>query len=272
MEDLANLTCLYNVNSDKNKKIMVFETCQGLIIGTLLRKQGGQGTIIQVYHGDFPNRTCIDYMQLPQSHFNSIFSVNFQNILKMGMKLQYSIDKPINENSDFCDNNGIAIIKKKDDHNTVCDSNGKKYLDDDDLSLPKRDNVKLLKHIEIVTKRKYEEEKAIEIIFPQGGDFNDFRSMDSLIIASKFHPKHIALSLMRFLKYSRPIAIYSQYREPLLDCYQALKKTDCFIDLQISETWLREHQVLPDRTHPVINMDGRYGYILSGIHVNPTME
>jgi hypothetical protein len=35
--------------------------------------------------------------------------------------------------------------------------------------------------------------------------------------------------------------------------------------LQVSELWTRELQVLPGRTHPLMNMHGASGFVLSGI-------
>ena len=42
------------------------------------------------------------------------------------------------------------------------------------------------------------------------------------------------------------------------------------VALQLQEPWLREHQVLPGRSHPNMNMLGTGGYLLSGIAVLPS--
>ena len=49
--------------------------------------------------------------------------------------------------------------------------------------------------------------------------------MDGLIIACKQHPTNILLSLVKYLSYSRPFVVYSPYKEPLLETYQAIKET-----------------------------------------------
>ena len=36
------------------------------------------------------------------------------------------------------------------------------------------------------------------------------------------------------------------------------------IGLQLQEPWLREHQVLPGRSHPTMSMQGTGGYLLTG--------
>lgn len=39
--------------------------------------------------------------------------------------------------------------------------------------------------------------------------------------------------------------------------------------MDLSENWLRDYQVLPQRTHPNMQMHGTSGYIFSGIKVSP---
>lgn len=67
----------------------------------------------------------------------------------------------------------------------------------------------------------------------------------------------------------------------------AIKDAGTAINLNLSETWLRYHQVsdiettklssldncavqvLPERTHPTVNMSGGGGYLLTGIRILP---
>lgn len=50
----------------------------------------------------------------------------------------------------------------------------------------------------------------------------------------------------------------------LLQVLQASKEA---VMCQLTESWFREYQVLPSRTHPTMSMSGTGGYILSGIKV-----
>lgn len=93
----------------------------------------------------------------------------------------------------------------------------------------------------------------------------------SLIVASKFHPTPLLLSLLEFVAPSRPFVVYCQYKEvnqvcyfscyssslrlfacityylgffkPLLECYAKLRERGGVINLKLSETWLRNYQV-----------------------------
>ncbi len=94
------------------------------------------------------------------------------------------------------------------------------------------------------------------------------RKMDGLIIVAKQHPKNILLALVKYLSYSRPFVVYSPYKEPLLEAYVAIKETGQAVMVTLSESWLRNYQVLPDRSHPEVLMSGGGGYLLSGTFVD----
>ena len=92
--------------------------------------------------------------------------------------------------------------------------------------------------------------------------------MDGLIIAAKQHPTSILLHLITYLAPSRPFVVFSSYKEPLMEAYFAVKETGKTVLVTLTETWLRNYQVLPDRTHPEVLMSGGGGYILAGIVVD----
>ena len=95
------------------------------------------------------------------------------------------------------------------------------------------------------------------------------KRFDSLIIASKYHPKKVLLSLFEYLSDSRPFVVYCQYEEPLMECYVTLKDMRCAVNVELTETWCRNMQVLTDRSHPEIVMSATGGYLLRGIKVKP---
>eukprot|EP00128_Syssomonas_multiformis_P007283 Colp12_sorted_trinity150504_noHs@23118 len=93
--------------------------------------------------------------------------------------------------------------------------------------------------------------------------------LDGLVIASKYHPEHVIFTLLPFLAPSRPFAIYCTHKEALLNSYLRLRREGYAVNVQLAETWYRELQVLPQRTHPHMSMSATGGYVLSGITVVP---
>ena len=64
-----------------------------------------------------------------------------------------------------------------------------------------------------------------------------------LLVATRFHPEPIVLSLLPFLSPSRPLVVYCPFIEPLTNMYSKLKETGIVFDLHLSETWMRKYQV-----------------------------
>ena len=94
------------------------------------------------------------------------------------------------------------------------------------------------------------------------------KKMDGLIIVAKQHPTNILLHLIKYLAPSRPFVVFCSYKEPLMDAYFAVKETGKTVFVTLTETWLRNYQVLPERTHPEVLMSGGGGYILFGTVVD----
>ncbi|RZB39972.1 Gcd10p domain containing protein [Asbolus verrucosus] len=86
--------------------------------------------------------------------------------------------------------------------------------------------------------------------------------VDSLIVTAKEHPLSIVDELVRFLKGGRSLVVFNLSREPLQDLYNHLKEKIDFVYIKIACNFMRNYQVLPDRTHPEVNMTAG-GYILT---------
>lgn len=93
------------------------------------------------------------------------------------------------------------------------------------------------------------------------------RGFDCLVVAGMLSPKLLVMPLLRLLKPSSPIVVYSPTPEPLLELQELLIREEAAMNLHISESWMREQQVLPGRTHPLMAMSGSSGFLLSGIRV-----
>ena len=89
--------------------------------------------------------------------------------------------------------------------------------------------------------------------------------LDSLILVVQHdHPLPLLKLAYPFLAPSGQFVIYSDTVEPLLECHQHLRTNSLAVSLSMSESWLRKHQVLPDRTRPEMNASGYGGYLMSG--------
>ncbi|KAJ2344194.1 tRNA (adenine(58)-N(1))-methyltransferase non-catalytic subunit trm6, partial [Coemansia sp. RSA 2671] len=92
---------------------------------------------------------------------------------------------------------------------------------------------------------------------------------DALVISTNYNPKSVIERLVPFLGGSRMLVVYDQSKDVLLETFTWLRQSPEFLNVQLTESWLREYQVLPNRTHPLMNTSGGGGFILSAIHLAP---
>ncbi|KEP53186.1 eukaryotic translation initiation factor 3 62 kDa subunit [Rhizoctonia solani 123E] len=95
---------------------------------------------------------------------------------------------------------------------------------------------------------------------------------DSLIVASQFEPFSLVEKLYPYVAGSGSIAVYSPYIQPLIEAQSRMRPMPGYLAPTVQETWHREYQVLPGRTHPHMSMPGPTGYILSAIKVYDNPE
>ena len=75
----------------------------------------------------------------------------------------------------------------------------------------------------------------------------------------------IFMTLFPYLKSSGSIVVYGRDKEYLVTLEKYLFENKLAMCLNIIETFFREYQVLPLRTHPMMNMKGYSNYVLTGI-------
>jgi tRNA (adenine58-N1)-methyltransferase non-catalytic subunit len=78
----------------------------------------------------------------------------------------------------------------------------------------------------------------------------------------------ITMKLWDYLRNSGCLVVYSREIEYLVALEKLIFDNKYAIDVRIHETYLREYQVLSQRTHPMMNNKGFSGYVLSAIKVN----
>ncbi|KAJ2212317.1 tRNA (adenine(58)-N(1))-methyltransferase non-catalytic subunit trm6 [Coemansia sp. RSA 487] len=97
------------------------------------------------------------------------------------------------------------------------------------------------------------------------GDF------DALVVSTNYNPLSVIKQLVPRLGGSRMLVVYDPSKEALLESFAWLLESQEFLNVQLTESWLREYQVLPKRTHPLMTMSGGGGYLLSAIHLAPSI-
>ncbi|EGF78315.1 hypothetical protein BATDEDRAFT_90810 [Batrachochytrium dendrobatidis JAM81] len=101
---------------------------------------------------------------------------------------------------------------------------------------------------------------------------------DGLLVASRFDAHEIVKKLEGYLAPSKPMVVYSPYKESLLNAYNYVRLSRRFVNTQLTESWLREYQVPSNSgTHPMMTTSGSGGYLFNstvvtddGVKLNKT--
>ncbi|KAI9497189.1 hypothetical protein BDB00DRAFT_18926 [Zychaea mexicana] len=90
---------------------------------------------------------------------------------------------------------------------------------------------------------------------------------NSLIISSQYAPETVIKKLVPYISGSRRIVVYSHSKEVLLEAAHYMRRSTEFLAVDITESSLRQYQVLPGRTHPEMTTSAGGGYLLSALKI-----
>uniref|UniRef100_A0A224ZAB1 tRNA (adenine(58)-N(1))-methyltransferase non-catalytic subunit TRM6 n=1 Tax=Rhipicephalus zambeziensis TaxID=60191 RepID=A0A224ZAB1_9ACAR len=258
IDSLAQMLTCCNVRS--GGRYIVFDAYLGLLTAAVLERLGQDGTVVQVYAGQGPD----------SSYRQAVYALNLGEEFLRSTVFELPYAKA---SSLLTDRNSETPEKKLEGGNACAEAEMEDLSEKDSLSHSDAtiDNSQPSKKPASATdskdaeraarkqRRLLEQQKAMDLL--------KTKSLDGLLVASKHHPTAIVLSLLEFVAPSRPFAVFCSFQEPLVDCYTQLKNAGSAVFLRLTESWLRSHQVLPNRTHPSISMSGGGGYVLTGIKV-----
>jgi len=279
-------------------KMLVAETCQGLILGALLERLGGHGILVHAFNGNCPVRIILNQFNLSEDEKTNIlcgFAFESLEGIKSTLAKGYSDSEKTRETGSkvvSSEERDGASQKTHEPDDKVMSGEEKERADRESCMEKEKDSANSV-HVPTETAEPKEQkvhdestDKTVTSIAESNVPCNKYytkekreaeekmaithlakKDLDALIIATKFNPLGILKEMIDFIRPSGPIVIYCQYREPLLLCYNYLKSASLAVNVQLTETWFREMQVLKDRTHPKNTMSGRSGYLLRGIKV-----
>jgi len=268
-DTLAQLLIRSNVQA--SSKVLMFESCQGLVCGSVLERLGECGKLLQLYTSTFPVRIIMEQFSLHTTHVtNSLCSITIDKIAML--ENMFEAGKTDDEIMELCYGKNVLDLssvkqqgceekkeEEADDTEGVVDRK-RKY---DDHRKGKREHNQEQRVAFISKEQRISESRAALSIL------RNKKEITNLIIASKYHPKNILLTLLPFLPASCPFVVYFPYKEPLMECRLILSDMKIAACLELTESWFRTIQVLPNRTHPQNMMSGSGGYLLHGIKIQP---
>ncbi|XP_018562412.1 tRNA (adenine(58)-N(1))-methyltransferase non-catalytic subunit TRM6 [Anoplophora glabripennis] len=254
MDDLSQILSYANIHSEGNHLLYDSGT-SGLMPAAIMNAIGNDttGSLIHMHPGNECQKNGFVAMQYPREQIDRCINVNLYSVLRCFYqnKAAYSEKNKnaVEENPKLEANTSETNIEEK--SCTETDTN-------EDTTEPSAKKPRLEEGTSQKRQWELENEKACRILESK---------VDSLIVTAKEHPVNIVKELLQFLKGGRSFVVFSLLKEPLQDLYGYLKSRVDIISIRISNNFMRNYQVLPDRTHPEVNMNTG-GYILTGFKLS----
>jgi len=289
-----------------NAKVLVFESCLGLVVGSVAYRMGGHGSIVAMYAGQQPHNELVGRMNLDDKSVSIIEPVSSAELTKAAdfvtengflspedataefEKLPNTTDVCLKFQrgkcrfGDQCRHKHILIAGygvEEGDADAVTDTAATSAnLPEVEASASASEPVpEPAPHIPKRFQTKAYDRPRYERSGRQPEELvrNQVRlrqGFSSFILASKFHPLSILQSALKLLLPSSAFVIHCEFMEPLLECFEWLHGKTQAIELMMADTWLREYQTLPGRYHPLMTIPTSGGYLLSGIYLGANVK
>lgn len=229
IDDLSQMLTYSNVQSEGDY-ILYDSGTSGLVTAALIHAIGPDttGRLIHMHPGNECQKNAFVAMQFPREQVERCINVNIYSVLRCFY--QSGCDTVETSESGDATSEGESTNRKR-----------KAETNEGEPPAKKKPGWQL------------ENEKACAVLTEK---------VDGLIVVAKEHPVKIVEELLSFVKGGRNIVVFNLLKEPLQDLYLFLKSRTDFINIRVSNNFLRHYQVLPDRTHPYVNMTSG-GYLLS---------
>lgn len=250
IDSLSQLLSYSNVQS--GGKYAVFEDgTKGLVTAAMLQRMGSMGNLVQLNHRGQPQRQTVDLMNLTAEEMEVLSFLHIGYLPKRKAANETTNGETQKQEGESEEKDESKVEERLEE--TSVESMEQDLKQDEEEKI-KVDPLKPRKWARNVYK-----DRALSAKVLLGG-------IEGLVVAGRSDPKNVFLALFEYLKPGYPFILFSPYKESLMDSYMAIKNVGG-ANLKLSETWLRQYQVLPHRTHPEVNMSGGGGYLLSGTKV-----
>jgi tRNA (adenine-N(1)-)-methyltransferase non-catalytic subunit len=231
---------------------LVIETCMGVITGAVAQRMGGYGKVISIYSGQQP-----PFLEMI-SRFNLSFAEN--NSIKWLHSGDVFAEDYVASNDPEAED-PEKVERECLDWPCPLQDHTRAYLESMGTT---RERTDFLAKRQARFARKLTRHTDIE-----AKEYLLARPCDSVIIVARYDPTATLLELLPHLSPSCPFVVFCEFIEPLTDCFREIQRLGLAINIRLSDTWMREYQVLPGRTHPSMTMSQSGGFILTGIKLCP---
>lgn len=239
----------------------------GLVTAAILNAMGANtdAKLLHLHQGNVPQKLALQALNLEKEQLDRCISANIYSILRQYYQRDGGLKRKFDDIADNETDCTSAKLPKVDGDNAQnemevdqenLNGNGSEEANGTTTAVVERNPNDATK--KTPPKWVFENERGCEMLR---------ENVDALIIVAKEHPVAILNALLPFVKASRPVVVFQLSRDILMETYIELKSSGKMTGLKLTSNWLRMYQVLPNRTHPDVNMNGNSGFLLHGYTV-----
>lgn len=210
-------------------RVMVYENCTGLVTGAVAERLGGVGRIINVFVGNTPPGVeVIRMLNLSPAAMRSIVHTPVEVMGQLAAR-QEEDDEPL------------------------------RYVSREDAEASRTETTYApsARRAEAIALRS---KRGIVKSWINNG-------CDCLIIATRFDVIRVFDTLLQHVAPSGSFAAYCTNLQAAAELQYALQMSKMAVRVELTESTLIQHQVLPGRSHPAMSDSATGGYIVSGIRI-----
>lgn len=263
IDSLSQMISFSNISATGN--FLLYESgTNGLVPAALLNSIGAntEGKLLHLHQGNVPQKQALQALNLQQEQLDRCISVNVYSLLRQYYQRDGGLKRKLDEVSEESAEPPAKVVKIDEEvtdvemqtndtnENEAENKNGNSAAGD--IIENKGDKVK---NGDKQPKWVLDNERGCELLR---------ENLDALVIVAKEHPVSIVRALLPFVKPGRPIVIFNLSRDILMEAFIDLKSSNKVTGLKLTSNWLRNYQILPNRTHPDVNMNGNSGFVLHG--------
>lgn len=227
-DSLATLLAYSGVRS--GARVLVYENCTGLVTGTVAERLGGIGTVLNIFVGCTPPGAEVLRML-------NLSAKCMRTIVHTPIELLDDI-----HTEEASDNEPLKYTSKADMANGTGNFQGHQPN-------PSRAEAIALR--------------------PKRGTVKNWLKVgcDCLIVATRYDVVKVFDILLKYVAPSGCFAAYCVHLQDAADLQYALQLSKMAIRVELWESTLVHHQVLPGRTHPEMTDSATGGYVVSGVRI-----
>ena len=292
-------------NIYSGSKVMVFDDCMGMVVASIMERLGGHGMVFAVNNNDnrIPTYDCVNRMNftavpdnhtyivdhegtheyteipIPQRELTQLdYQYNIRNTLLIWHLSDLLKVTPIGRSHSLLSSPDHLLTPVLDEtpvpkplaipEPTTVYVPKKLFHTVTELPMKHRDGTEMSDQEIINVCKKRQDRKLRDAWQPSQEQQEVYlkQGVDTLVVASN-NPLHEVPLLLPYVAPSGILVVYSQYQAVLAEVFAGLKRSGQWMNITLSENFMRKYQVLPMRTHPYMNMYNNGGFVLTATRV-----